>query len=253
MAHNRPIQVFTDMKQPSIPTRQFISNSNSNIANVYNKNKDALGSVERQINVTGVGELTLPPDRFTITIKCKASKDNVEDAKASVAKRQDYIVQTLKNSYLKEEDYRVYESINYQDSAVVCGCEIEAHFIDIGKCLSISNLLVEKLKSSVSVSLPVCYHAPGSLDILRKQVGMLAIHSARQKAMEMAKVVHMSVGPPIQVQEHDFNEAQGSLSCDQEEANLSPSVRQKVGESTIRVSSRVSVCFQLRTKQKSKA
>jgi len=250
-AHNRPVQVFTEMKTSPSFTTQFVPKTN--LSNENYMPKESSGNFSRHINVTGIGELILPPDRFTITIKCKATKDNLDEAKTSVTKRQDYIIQTLKNTYFKEEDFKVYESTKYQDAAVICSSEIEAHFIDIAKCLSLSNLLVEKLKSSVSVSQPLCHHSPGSLDTLRKQVGMLAIHNARQKAIEMAKVVHMSVGAPMQVEEQDFTEMTGSPTCDQEEALLSPSVRQKVDDATVRMSSKVSVCFQLKPKQKHKA
>ena len=45
--------------------------------------------------------------------------------------------------------------------------KIEAHFIDVNKCLALSNLLVEKLGPGITVSLPACYHSSGSLDRLR--------------------------------------------------------------------------------------
>lgn len=52
---------------------------------------------DRQIQVTGVGEVSVPPDRFSLTIRISAKKDNVQDAKNSVTRRLDYVMQTLTN------------------------------------------------------------------------------------------------------------------------------------------------------------
>ncbi|XP_005097685.1 interleukin-1 receptor-associated kinase 1-binding protein 1 [Aplysia californica] len=251
MAYTRPVRVFTDIKTPQKPKREFVVASENMLNSAQNiKENVTLTALDRQITVTGVGELELRPDRFSATIKCKASKDNIQEAKTSVTRRLDYIIQTLKNVSLKEEDYKVYQHVNYQDSVAVYECEVEAHFTDIGKCLGVSNLLVEKLGPGVSVTLPLCYHASGSLDKLRKQAGMLAIHNARQKAMEMTKVIHMSVGPAVQVEEHGFSETQGLPSSDLDDLDLTPGIQQRVGEKTVKISSKVSVCFQLRPSKK---
>jgi len=248
MAVNRPVQVFTDMKQLQRTAKSFLLTS-ENAHNLQAMNgKDSTQS-ERQINVTGVGEMELPPDRFSITIKCRSVKESVSDAKASVTRRLDYIVQALKNAALKEEDFCVYQMASHQDSAAVYECEVEAHFIDVSKCLALSNLLVEKLGPGISVSLPVCYHSTGSLDRLRKQVGMLAIHNARHKATEMAKVVNMVVGPALQVNEESFTEGQGSK-VTEETGDLTPGVRQRMADNAVRMTSQVSVTFCLRPNRK---
>ena len=46
-------------------------------------------------------------------------------------------------------------------------CEVQAVFVDIGKCQTVSNLLVEKLDESVTVCLPQFYHASTTLQNLR--------------------------------------------------------------------------------------
>lgn len=253
MAHTRPIKVFTDIKAAEPVNKSEFVVAPVNMTNSKPpKESISLSMSDRQITVTGVGELELKPNRFYITLKCKASKESVQEAKTSVTRRLDYIIQTLKNNSLKEEDYKVYQHVNYHDSLAVYESEVEAHFFDIEKCQSVSNFLVEKLGPGVNVCLPVCYHCNGSLDKLRKQVGMLAIYNARQKAMEMAKVIHMSVGLAIQVQEEDFSEYQGAGSSDVEEVDLNPSIRQALAEKTVKITSKVSVCFQLKS-QKSKS
>ena len=96
---NRPVQVFTDIKKVQKPVKNFIVTPSDNM----NVAKDSMNvsALDRQINVTGVGEMTLPPDRFSVTIKCKAVKETVQDAKLSVTRRLDYIIQSLKNVNLK--------------------------------------------------------------------------------------------------------------------------------------------------------
>ncbi|KAK3780032.1 hypothetical protein RRG08_029725 [Elysia crispata] len=205
-----------------------------------------LSSMDRQISVSGVAELTIAPDRYSITIKCNASKDTVQDAKNSVMRRTDYIVQSLQNSALKEEDYQLYKHVTHSDSLAHVHCEIEAHFTDIQKCQNIANFLSEKLGPGVSVTLPRCYHARGSMDKLRRQAGMLAIHNARQKALEMAKILHLSIGSVLKVQEIGITESQDTSKEDEGLLDTNDSIHQRIKEATISVSSKVNVCFQLK-------
>ena len=58
-------------------------------------------SSENEIRVCACGELSLPPDRCKVLINVSSRKDKVEDAKNSVSRRVDYIIQTLHNHHLK--------------------------------------------------------------------------------------------------------------------------------------------------------
>lgn len=51
---------------------------------------------KRSINVSGHGELSLPPDRARLIIIIKSAKEHITDAKNSVNRRYDYIYQTLR-------------------------------------------------------------------------------------------------------------------------------------------------------------
>ncbi|CAG5122955.1 unnamed protein product [Candidula unifasciata] len=250
MSYNRAVRVFTDLKSQGTFPREFTTEEK--YVGVDSRQNDAvsIGAGDRHIVVTGVGELTLQPDRFSLTITCKSSKENVQDAKNSVRRRLDYIVQTLKNYSLTESDYRIYQHVQHSESMVNVSCEIEAHFTDLNKCQSVSNLLAEKLGPGVTVSLPGCYHARGSLDKLRRQIGMLAIHNARQKALEMANILHLAVGPAHQVQEIEATETQGISDHSPEEPDLNPSIQQRIADSTVSAFSKVSVCFMLKPKSK---
>ena len=98
MSFDRPIRVFTDIKDGNRMASDFkvMQDTEKEIQEAI-----TLSSMDRQISVSGVAELTIAPDRYSITIKCNASKDTVQDAKNSVMRRTDYIVQSLQNSALK--------------------------------------------------------------------------------------------------------------------------------------------------------
>lgn len=245
MSFDRPIRVFTDIKDGNKTTTDFVVTQ----AMPTEKGIEeaiALSSMDRQISVSGVGELTLGPDRYSITIKCQASKDNVQDAKNSVMRRADYIIQSLHNSALKEENYKIYQHVTHSDSLAHVHYEVEAHFTDLQKCQNIANLLSEKLGPGVTVSLPSCYHSRGSMDKVRRQAGMLAIHNARQKALEMAKMLHLSIGPVLKVQELGTTESQVASRDDEELLTTDSGIHQRIKEATVYVLSKVTVCFQLK-------
>ena len=54
-----------------------------------------------EIQVSAVGELTLPPDRCRMTITVTSKKDDAQEAKNSVVRRLDYILQVLTNHQVK--------------------------------------------------------------------------------------------------------------------------------------------------------
>ena len=82
----------------------------------------------------------------------------------------------------------------------------------------------------------------------RKQASLVAIHNAKQKAQEMARFVHMSIGRAVYVEEQESREWEG----DQENTELekSTSVQQQIANATVTVSSRVKAAFELRPKIK---
>ena len=53
------------------------------------------------------------------------------------------------------------------ESMVHLDVEMRVQFGDLQRCQAVANLLVEKLDSSVSVSLPVCFHSKNSLQVAR--------------------------------------------------------------------------------------
>ena len=56
---------------------------------------------ERQIKVTSISELSLPPDRCKVLYTVRSAKEQVQDVKNSVTRRVDYIIQTLVNHQVR--------------------------------------------------------------------------------------------------------------------------------------------------------
>lgn len=207
--------------------------------------------VDRQIQVSAVGEVTHPPDRCKLVVKIVSQKNNVEEAKSSVTRRLEYVLQTLYNHSIKESDIKVFKNMRRVDTMYSFETLIEVMFCEIHKCQTVSNILVEKLDETVTVCLPEFSHAPQTLHNLRQQASLLAIHNAKQKAQEMARLVHQAVGRPLSIREEETKEWLGSNDT-QEDIESIKSVQQRVSNSTVTISSKVSVCYELKPKVKKK-
>lgn len=207
--------------------------------------------VDRQIQVSAVGEVTHPPDRCKLVVKIVSQKNNVEEAKSSVTRRLEYVLQTLYNHSIKESDIKVFKNMRRVDTMYSFETLIEVMFCEIHKCQTVSNILVEKLDETVTVCLPEFSHAPQTLHNLRQQASLLAIHNAKQKAQEMARLVHQAVGRPLSIREEETKEWLGSNDT-QEDIESIKSVQQRVANSTVTISSKVSVCYELKPKVKKK-
>ncbi|XP_076444954.1 interleukin-1 receptor-associated kinase 1-binding protein 1-like [Babylonia areolata] len=207
---------------------------------------------DRQIQVSGVGEVSVPPDRFSLTIRISSKKDNVQDAKNSVTRRLDYVRQTLTNHNVQESDQEQYKHMQRVESMVHLDVEIRAQFADLQRCQAVANLLVEKLDSSVSVSLPECSHSKNSLQVARKKSSLMAIHNAKEKAKELARFVHLIVGRPINISETETKEWETGQPEEATDPDHFLAMQNKMQSSTINIRSQVTMCFELKSKGKTK-
>jgi hypothetical protein len=140
---------------------------------------------KRSINVSGHGELSLPPDRAKLIIIIKSVKEQIIDAKNSVNRRYEYIYQTIRKHkipvskilmfflklkliikiiYAQESLINVSKTFNRIDEKHEVITEIAATFDDFAKFQQIYNLLNEKLDSSVKILLPVLFHSQNRLE-----------------------------------------------------------------------------------------
>lgn len=168
----------------------------------------------REIQVGAVGEQRLNPDQVKIVVVIANQKESVEEVKSSVTRREEYVLQAIKNHGVKEDKVAVSKSLTRSEEGEQAGfrfsIQITAYFSDFQKCESLSNLLVEKLDPlTVRVNPPevVPLH-PQRLADLRRETCLLAVHNAKQKAAEIAKHFgsFCSLGPPVSIKEEAVEE-----------------------------------------------
>lgn len=93
--------------QPSKVFAELMKSSNSSPPKAKRAHLDGQAglasamSKEREIQVWATGEMSLKPDRCRLCIRVTSTKDNIDEAKTSVSRRVDYVVQTLHNHGVK--------------------------------------------------------------------------------------------------------------------------------------------------------
>nr|CAB3256794.1 interleukin-1 receptor-associated kinase 1-binding protein 1-like [Phallusia mammillata] len=178
----------------------------ANDDNVHEKQK-------RKVEVSGSAEFTVPPDRCILTIVIKNKKEQAADAKASVERRLEYIVQTLLNNGLHSCDVEVTKNLSRPTGRNLYHMEAQVDAVftnDLQKCLSVSNLFIEKLDNCVTVLPPILKHDKQRLESTRKQACLTALANARQKALEVCRLLGQTMGRPINVTENIVREWRGS-------------------------------------------
>lgn len=97
MSTYRPAQIFATVNSAphtkQIKKQEFVDDGTT------------LPTNENEIQVTATGEVTFPPDRCRVTISVNSVKDQAQEAKNSVARRVDYILQTLANHQIRVKNY----------------------------------------------------------------------------------------------------------------------------------------------------
>lgn len=59
-------------------------------------NRAVLGGQLREVQVTGVAEVSCPADRASVRVSVSSTKESVNEATDSVTRRLDYILQALR-------------------------------------------------------------------------------------------------------------------------------------------------------------
>ncbi|XP_071495535.1 interleukin-1 receptor-associated kinase 1-binding protein 1-like [Diadema antillarum] len=211
-------------------------------------------SKSRQIQVWAVGEAFAAPNRVRVSVVVRSQKETVADAKNSVSRRVDYVIQTLHTHNVKEGDVTISRSIRRAEGLYHVETEVVVVFVDLIKCQEVCNYLVEKLDDSVTVSLPHFYHASNSQDHVRRQACMNAVKNAKQKAFEVARLFRQSVGHPIMIREDQNKEWEGPAAS-QEVANDQEgpmTFQQRLTNGTFNALVKVCVCFELLSRDKGK-
>jgi len=251
MSVTRPAQVFASITRTGInKTSTETKTLNPYIENLPEEviHTNMVNS-SNEITVCAVGELSLVPDLCKVMITLGNRKEQVQDVKNSVSRRTDYIMQTLTNHQIKDSDVTTSKVLSRVGSFYQLDTEITIQFLDIMKCQDLCNFLVEKLDESVHISLPEFIHSPQRLETLRRQVSLLAVSNARQKAIELGKFLHAGIGKPIAIHEESLSEWDGlETTTYVPETKMTVMQRRDIATKHVKVS--VNATFQLISKQK---
>ena len=115
-----------------------------------------LDSGKRSITIHDVGEVSKCPDLIKFTVSVCSSKDSIESVKASVKRRVDYILQTLRSHGIGEKSVTVSTDVNRGEGYEMRSDVLVQHS-NVQQCQTARNFLVEKLDSSVVIS-PISCH-----------------------------------------------------------------------------------------------
>lgn len=113
--------------------RAFVSRTNELQSKTNEENNNLL---ERTIDVWATGLITLKPDRAMVNIKVSTSqgKETASDAKNSVTRRSDYVIQTLHTHNVKVSK-RI--GLNLYYSTVGCVARSETTIKIVTKCSNV--------------------------------------------------------------------------------------------------------------------
>ncbi|XP_039223017.1 interleukin-1 receptor-associated kinase 1-binding protein 1 isoform X1 [Crotalus tigris] len=211
------------------------------------------GPLGREVHVSGSAELSAGPDRAKVTVYLRSRKGEAGAAQSSVARRLDYIAQTVRQrGGTSENDVTVTKNFSRIENAYKMEAEVCIIFTDFGKMQDTCNHLVEKLDKSVIISSPHFYHTVEAIDTLRRQVCVSAVRSAQQKAQEVCQLFGHSLGKPLLIKEEEAKESEGHLEDHIDNSSDLFSFQQKLQSATIYVSSRVFAIFEIKGEKKRK-
>lgn len=125
---------------------------------------------KRSITIHDVGEISRHPDVIRFTLSVCSCKDSIESVKASVKRRIDYILQTLRSHGIGEKSVTVSTDINRGEGYEMRSDVLIEHS-NAQQCQSARNFLVEKLDSSVVIS-PISCHCSS---IIKEQLRFVCV------------------------------------------------------------------------------
>ncbi|XP_053143521.1 interleukin-1 receptor-associated kinase 1-binding protein 1 [Hemicordylus capensis] len=207
----------------------------------------------RELHVSGSAELSASPDRAKVTVRLGSRKGEAGAARSSVARRLDYVAQTARQlGAVSEDNVIVTRNFSRIDNAYKMEAEVCITFSDFGKMQDVCNFLVEKLDSSVIISLPHFYHTVETVDALRRRVCLAAVGSAQQKAQEVCRLFGQSLGKPLLIKEEEVKEWEGHLENQTASSSDSQSLQQRLQSATLYASSRIFAVFEIKGEKKRK-
>lgn len=132
------------------------------------------------VSVQSSGEMWIPPDILQFTITIRNSKESLEEAQTSIKRRTDYISQVIRKNGVKSGGIVVSTDVTRGGSTAGCvdglinpgpcsggmpqsglatvHTEVVVTCNSVEKCETIRNMLIEKLDTSVEISVITFRH-----------------------------------------------------------------------------------------------
>ncbi|KAM6280710.1 interleukin-1 receptor-associated kinase 1-binding protein 1 isoform 1-T1 [Porphyrio hochstetteri] len=203
----------------------------------------------REVHVSGSAELSAGPDRARVSLRLGSRKGAAGAARSSVARRLEYIAQSVRQRGVPEENMTVTEDFSRLENTYQMEAEVCIVFSDFGKMQNVCNLLVEKLGTSITIGPPHFYHTPEAVDTLRRQVCVAAVGNTHRKAQEVCRLFGQSLGKPLLIREEETKEWGGHIDSHLLNSLDSLTLQERIQRATAYASCRVFAVFEIRGKE----
>ncbi|XP_007544997.2 interleukin-1 receptor-associated kinase 1-binding protein 1 homolog [Poecilia formosa] len=203
----------------------------------------------REVQVTGVAEVSCPADRAWLLVSVTSTKDSINEVTNSISRRLEYISQTIRQHGVSEEDTTVRRTLRRHAETYTMDAEIVVTFSEFKKMEHMCCVLLEKLDKSVQVGTPRFFHSAACLSELRLRASVSAVENAQQKASQIAEMLGESLGATLLVREEETKEWRNEEEATDGERSLThvPPLLP-----TATVTSQVSVSFSFKDKSRKK-
>ncbi|MEQ2192539.1 hypothetical protein XENOCAPTIV_013215 [Xenoophorus captivus] len=205
--------------------------------------RESLGKPVREVQVTGVAEVSCPADRASVRVSVTSTKESVNEVTNSISRRLEYILQTIRVA--RHECCKMFP-------------QIVVTFSEFQKMEQMCRILLEKLDRSVHVGAPQFFHRVVTslfvwgVFVFRLHACEAAVENAQQKAIKISQLLGESLGSPLLVREEETKEWRNEEEAAGREHSSTALLPLLPHIPTATASSQVSVSFSFRDKSKKK-
>ncbi|KAM4712594.1 interleukin-1 receptor-associated kinase 1-binding protein 1 homolog [Anableps anableps] len=244
---NTPVRFFA-----ALPAAETGGKDKQQGPEVTAHQRESHGRPVRQVQVTGVAEVSCPADRASVRISVTSTKESVNEVTKSISRRLEYILQTIRQHGVTDEDMSVRQCLHRDADSFSMDAEILVTFSDFEKMQQTCSVLLEKLDKSVHVGAPLFFHSAACLSQLRLRACVSAVENAQQKASKISQLLGECVGSPLLVREEETKEWRNEDEAAGREHSSTPLLPLLSHMPTTTASSQVFVSFSFRDKSRKK-
>eukprot|EP00127_Corallochytrium_limacisporum_P001358 Clim_evm14s53 gene=Clim_evmTU14s53 len=156
----------------------------------------------RTIEVQAAGTLEAKLDCVRAAYTIEVTKPKVESAKESVDKRVKYLLFLLYENGVRSSQREIRYSVKHLDNSCSVTCRVVTTFEEnIQAYITVTETLMEKIPSGLSMSEPVYFVSDRQLDHLRRTATVQATKNAHLKAWDIAQLLQQKVFRPLVITE----------------------------------------------------